>query len=238
MLFHWILKKMVSGPCSDSCVLSLFLIFLLIHAFFIFRNQFFYKDILVLSPKLSTIKKATCYFRLLKITHPTCGTRTMVSSWEIFRVMVVLCGLSLSMVHSNFNHTDSICHIILDASDMLLSGSADATVKLWDVQYGKEKLSITNNTAVRAVAIAEGDKEIVYATDARMGFPAMMVIYSLNTKKPLREIAINGSKITTIAWSLQNKFIFTGHEDGTITAWDPMVLCDALAVVFYIIFLF
>ena len=121
---------------------------------------------------------------------------------------------------------------------MLLSGSADATVKLWDVQYGKEKLSITNNTAVRAVAIAEGDKEIVYATDARMGFPAMMVIYSLNTKRPIREIAINGSKITTIAWSLQNKFIFTGHEDGTITAWDPMVLCDALAVVFYIIFLF
>lgn len=120
---------------------------------------------------------------------------------------------------------------------MLLSGSADATVKLWDVQYGKEKLSITNNTAVRAVAIAEGDKEIVYATDARMGFPAMMVIYSLNTKKPLREIAINGSKITTIAWSLQNKFIFTGHEDGTITAWDPKVLCDALKVVFYIIFL-
>ena len=162
----------------------------------------------------------------------------MVNSWEIFKVMVVLYGLSLSMVYLIFKDFYSVCHIILDASDMLLSGSADATAKLWDVQYGKEKLSITNNTAVRAVAIAEGDKEIVYATDARMGFPAMMVIYSLNTKRPIREIAINGSKITTIAWSLQNKFIFTGHEDGTITAWDPMVLCDALAVVFYIIFLF
>ena len=106
---------------------------------------------------------------------------------------------------------------------MLLSGSADSTAKVWDVQYGKEKRSIANNTAVRAVSIAEGDREIAYATDARMGLPAMLVIYCLNTKKPVKEIIINGSKITTVAWSLQNKFIFTGHEDGSITAWDPKV---------------
>lgn len=113
---------------------------------------------------------------------------------------------------------------LLEYSDTFVTGSADTTAKIWDVQYGKEKRSIQNQTSVRAVALSENDsKELVYATDARMGLPAMLVITPLNAQKPSHEIAISGAKITTVAWSLDNRFIYTGHEDGTINAWDPKV---------------
>lgn len=75
--------------------------------------------------------------------------------------------------------------MLLDTSETLVTGSADNTVKVWDVQYGKEKMSVETKTAVRAVAFAESegnsacDKTILYVTDARMGFPAMLVIYSI-----------------------------------------------------------
>jgi translation initiation factor 3 subunit I len=113
--------------------------------------------------------------------------------------------------------------MLLGDSEKLLTGSADATAKVWDVQYGKERHSVATNTSVRAVAFSEGDKEMAYATDSVMGFPATLVIFNLATKKPIREITISGPKITTVAWSLHNKFIYSGHEDGTITAWDPKV---------------
>jgi len=104
-----------------------------------------------------------------------------------------------------------------------LTGSADATTKVWDVQYGKERHSLYTNTSVRAVAFSEGDKEMAYVTDAVMGFPATLVIFNTSMKKPIREITISGPKITTVAWSLENRFLYTGHEDGSVTAWDPKV---------------
>lgn len=108
---------------------------------------------------------------------------------------------------------------------MLLTGAGDNFSKIWDVQYGKEKASLSTNTAVRCVGFSEGEREVLVVTDAKMGHPAKLMTFSLadfgKNTKPNQEIIISGSKITTAAWSIGSKFIYTGHEDGTLNVWDP-----------------
>ena len=45
----------------------------------------------------------------------------------------------------------------------------------------------------------------------------------LETDVPLQSIVIPGSRATVARWGNLNKVIYTGHQDGTITTWDPVV---------------
>lgn len=58
----------------------------------------------------------------------------------------------------------------------LLSGSADATARIWDVSCGKELKSYSTSTAVRSVSFAVGDKMVLLATDAKMGHSSQLII--------------------------------------------------------------
>lgn len=81
-------------------------------------------------------------------------------------------------------HSTHIEHIIwcyrslqfTDDSKRLLTGSADSSARLWDVQTGKELFRWDTRTAVRAVAFAQGDKKALYVTDAIMGQPCTLCV--------------------------------------------------------------
>lgn len=128
-----------------------------------------------------------------------------------------------------------------DASDLLITGSGDNTAKLWDVQTGRERAQISTDTPVRHVEFSnDGGDQVIVITDALMGYSAKLMTFSISnleskiffsffflenkSAKPLIDLVIQGSKITCAAWSLGNKFLYTGHEDGSLCTWDAKVI--------------
>jgi translation initiation factor 3 subunit I len=125
------------------------------------------------------------------------------------------------------------CVDVDEATSKLLTGSADNSAKLWDVQTGTCLSSIKTNTAVRACGISMGNQSCFLVTDARMGHPCELLVYDMRDVlvvsrgmmgelQPIRSIKIPSgqSKITAAVWGPLNKYIYAGHEDGEMAAYD------------------
>lgn len=138
-------------------------------------------------------------------------------------------------------HSGSIWSLdVNESSDFLITGSADNTVRLWDVQTGQVRAQISAETGVRHVEFSnDGGNQVIVVTDAKMGKLAKLMTFSMTelesilcrvsfllgsrSAAPLIDVVIQGSRITCASWSLGNKFIYTGHEDGSLCTWDAKV---------------
>jgi translation initiation factor 3 subunit I len=112
-------------------------------------------------------------------------------------------------------------------SRRLLTAGADNYAKLWDVEEGKCLYSHEFKTPVRWVEYALGEREALILTDARMKNPGLLNIFSVTPQGfgevPMQSIVMPGARATIALWGHLNKYILTGHEDGTIMKWDPKV---------------
>ncbi|CAG8494963.1 13168_t:CDS:2 [Funneliformis caledonium] len=112
-------------------------------------------------------------------------------------------------------------------STLLLTGSADNTAKLWEVETGNCLHTWEFKTAVKRVAFSEDDCMALFVTEQRMGFPGTVTIYSIandvNAKQsdePIMIIMPEGSKAMVSDWGYLNKYIIIGHENGSISQFD------------------
>ena len=108
-------------------------------------------------------------------------------------------------------------------SEFLVTGSGDNTARVWSVNGGKEVGRIDTETAVRAVALSQGDRFLAIVTDATMRKSAKVLVYDFPALKLVRTIDCSGNdkiKPTVIAFSDCNEFIVTGHQDGSLRLWD------------------
>lgn len=109
-------------------------------------------------------------------------------------------------------------------SKTLASGSADSTVKLWDVASGKLTTTVETETGVRSVAWAMGDQLLAVLTDKTMGFQATILLHDVRSGK-MEGTVLPGTvlerKPTIIRWTDCNEAILSGHEDGHLALWDP-----------------
>lgn len=64
-------------------------------------------------------------------------------------------------------------------SEFLLTAAADSTVKLWEVQTGKELFSFPHTGPARSVNFSTGDKYFVSVADRFMDKPAAVFVYEL-----------------------------------------------------------
>jgi translation initiation factor 3 subunit I len=131
------------------------------------------------------------------------------------------------MLGSYNGHDKAVwCLDVSGNSKLLITGSADSTAKLWEVETGKELFTFTQKTAVRSVGFSLGDREVLVVTDARMKFPAQLMIYEIaqdpkdQTDEPVSVMDVEGSKITVAVWGPLNKYIYCGHENGEVSIWD------------------
>ncbi|KAI9137650.1 eukaryotic translation initiation factor 3 subunit I-like protein [Paraphysoderma sedebokerense] len=114
-------------------------------------------------------------------------------------------------------------------SNMLLSGAADNSATLWDVETGTKLFSWTTNSPVRCVEFAMGDEMALLVTDSAMGYPCTICVVEIKDDvqqipaEPKSLILLEGiSKVTAARWGPLNKHIYTGHEDGSLSMWEPM----------------
>lgn len=111
-------------------------------------------------------------------------------------------------------------------STRVMTGSADNTCKIWDVETGKQVHSITTKTAVRTCGFSYSGQYFMYTTDRTMGHPCEIHIYDVHDdariaeSKPTITIPVTGPKVTCAVWSHLDDTIVTGHEDGTLYQWD------------------
>jgi len=108
----------------------------------------------------------------------------------------------------------------------LLSGAADNSCKLWDVETGTEVLSFTTGSAVRTCGFSYSGNQIFYSTDKSMGQQCEILFYdiaetlSTNEPTPYLSIPVYDSKVTSAIWGPLDEYVLTGHDNGMISKWD------------------
>lgn len=118
-------------------------------------------------------------------------------------------------------------------SKYLITGSADASIKVWEVMTGKCLLHIAMPGPVSSVAFAEGDRQFVTCHDNfGRDIDAAIHIYNFNKEdpsssstKPAIPPIINPDcpreKITRVDWLPLNDGVLASLENGQLRTYDP-----------------
>lgn len=69
---------------------------------------------------------------------------------------------------------------MIATTTLLVTGSADNTAKLWDVQTGKCLKTWEFKTAVKRVEFSEDDTMVLCVTEQRMGFAGSITVLPVN----------------------------------------------------------
>jgi len=108
-----------------------------------------------------------------------------------------------------------------------VTGSADNTARLWEVETGQLLHTWSFNTAVKRVEFSEDDTCVLAVTEQRMGFPGTITILSVNHVEPAEQsddtvsvILPEGPKATVAGWGYLNKYIIAGHENGAVSMFN------------------
>jgi len=123
-------------------------------------------------------------------------------------------------------HTGAVWSVDLNRhTTQVVSGSADASARLWDAEHGKEITAWLHKAPVRSVEYAYGDNDILTVTDQVLGqLPSIAVwdpqMHSKGSKPSMEIIGKNEAKILQATWGDLNRTIFTANEDGTVRVYD------------------
>jgi len=107
----------------------------------------------------------------------------------------------------------------------LVTGAADNSVRLWDIQTGKELSIIDTKSAVRTSAFSYSGNMVCYTTDKQMGYPCEINVVdarNFNADETVFKVAIppGGPKVTALLWSGLDDILLTGHDNGDLVQWD------------------
>lgn len=108
----------------------------------------------------------------------------------------------------------------------LVTGAADNSAKLWDIETGTPILNFETGSAVRSCGFSYSGKQLFYTTDKSMGrqceirfFDIAESLSSSGPPIPYLTIPVTDSKVTAGLWGPLDEVVLTGHENGTITKW-------------------
>ncbi|GBE85198.1 WD40 repeat-like protein [Sparassis latifolia] len=125
-------------------------------------------------------------------------------------------------------HNGAVWTVDVDSQcKLLVSGSADNTMRLWSVQTGKCLYSWEFPTAVKRVAFSEDDDQVVCVTEQRMGYQSTVRIFNINREDPTNQSEEPasifypiGSRLTLCSFAYTPSLILTGHESGKVALFD------------------
>lgn len=118
---------------------------------------------------------------------------------------------------------------------ILATGSADNTVRLWNIKTGECVKVWEFPTAVKRVAFSPDGSKLLAVTEKRMGFLGTIAVFDIRygdgqmgnledqDDEPSLRITCTESKATVAGWSFLAKYIIAAHEDGSVSQYDPKV---------------
>jgi translation initiation factor 3 subunit I len=114
-------------------------------------------------------------------------------------------------------------------SGRLFTASADQTVRMWDLQSGKELFQFKQLEPCRAVSLSIGEGMLAFTTDAFMGTQPMIHVAKIEqdinqqSSKSILSIEAPKGRITRVFWSELNRVLVTSHDGGFLRKWDSEV---------------
>ncbi|EEA19025.1 translation initiation factor eIF3 subunit [Talaromyces marneffei ATCC 18224] len=115
---------------------------------------------------------------------------------------------------------------------LLATGSADNSVRLWNIKTGECVKVWEFPTAVKRVEFSPDGSQLLAVTEKRMGYLGTIVVFDVKygdgegnnldeqTDEPSLKITCEDSKATVAGWSYLSKYIIAGHEDGSVSQYD------------------
>jgi len=99
-----------------------------------------------------------------------------------------------------------------------VTGSADSTIRVWDISALKEIRRITGlNAVVLTTTFAKGGSNIVSG-----GMEPLGRVWDFTTGFPKMTLGGHAIEIRTLAYSEKKKYLATGSTDRTVIIWDYM----------------
>ncbi len=127
-----------------------------------------------------------------------------------------------------------ICHFpncgAVDSS-RLITGSADSSARLWNVETGETLCTFKFQEPCRAVDFSLGDDMAAISSDPFMAAPANIHIVRIESDiadqdvTPVRTMASDKSgRVSRVQFTDLNKTLLTSSEDGCLRRWDVEVM--------------
>lgn len=127
-------------------------------------------------------------------------------------------------------------------STIIASGSADNTIRLWNIKTAKCLKVLDFNSAVKRVEFSEDGSKLLAVTAKQMGFFSKIEVIKIKLDgdheildERVLTITCRDSTVIVAGLSYLSKYIVAGHEDGSLSQYDARVWRSCHYVCFLLI---
>ncbi|XP_055332647.1 eukaryotic translation initiation factor 3 subunit I-like [Paramacrobiotus metropolitanus] len=124
----------------------------------------------------------------------------------------------------NDRHNGAVWTIDVDwESHKVITGSGDASWRLWDCETGRTVSWQKTPTTVRCAAFSYSGNEFYYTTEMQAGHHCFLVVKDvrdpaqMQDDKSIFELDVMGNKITAATWGPFDETIIAGHSNGDLS---------------------
>jgi WD40 repeat protein len=118
------------------------------------------------------------------------------------------------------NHTGQVVSLAVSKDGKkLLTGSHDSTVRVWEIETGKELLKFTGHGKVAGIASVAFSPD--GATAASGDSNGKILLWSTDTGKVVHELKGHEKDVRSLYFTPDGKTLVSGGFDGTVRKWDP-----------------
>jgi len=107
----------------------------------------------------------------------------------------------------------------------LVTGAADNTCRLWDIETGSCIKVFETKSPVRTCNFSYSGNLVCFTTDRSLGYECEITVVDSRTFTPedaVMKVPIptKGPKVTSMVWSALDSLLITGHDNGDLAQWD------------------